>query len=156
MPLLPREVVRNEGMVSTAEVTDTIRPILADVNLAVRIRDFVDDIHSYRPSERIVAIKPSNTDAFWIASQKVTGCGDSQISAFGTQIIAGLVPSDGTTIIVPSFLGVFTPANGKDARSLMAGLFNSIVVVAEREAVSNGSCFEPHWPIEAFFKRHFR
>jgi hypothetical protein len=86
----------------------------------------------------------------------VTGCGDSQISAFGPQIIAGLVPSDGTTIIVPSFLGVFTPANGKEARSLMAGPFNSIVVVAEREAVSNGSCLEPHWPIEAFFKRHFR
>jgi hypothetical protein len=44
-PLLPSEVSLNESAVGAAKIIERVRQILADVNLPVRVRDFVDDRH---------------------------------------------------------------------------------------------------------------
>jgi len=44
--LLPCEVGCDEGIVGAPEIVDAIRAILADIDLAVRIGDFVDDLQT--------------------------------------------------------------------------------------------------------------
>jgi hypothetical protein len=44
--LLWRKVTLNETAVGTAEVGDAAGDVLADVNLPVRVRDLVDDLHT--------------------------------------------------------------------------------------------------------------
>ena len=44
-PVRRRKVLRNERAGGAAEVVDAIGPVLADINLAVRVRDLVDDAH---------------------------------------------------------------------------------------------------------------
>src|SRR5206468_10468777 len=47
-PLLSGKVGCNQVWTCTAKVVDAVREILADINLAVRVGDFVDHFHSLR------------------------------------------------------------------------------------------------------------
>ena len=40
-----RVVLGNEGAGGAAQVVDAVRPVLPDIDLAVRVRDLVDDAH---------------------------------------------------------------------------------------------------------------
>jgi hypothetical protein len=44
-PLRSREICRDKLTIRAAEIVNAVGDILADVNLAVWIRDFVDDFH---------------------------------------------------------------------------------------------------------------
>jgi hypothetical protein len=48
-PLFRREVACNERAAGATEIIDAVGPILTNVNLAVRVRDFVDDTHFLMP-----------------------------------------------------------------------------------------------------------
>src|ERR1700674_255344 len=60
-PLLGREISFQRFTIGRSEVPESASEIHPDVNLSIRVRDLIDELHSNRPSERIVAIKPSNT-----------------------------------------------------------------------------------------------
>jgi hypothetical protein len=43
--LVSREIPGNQTLIGAAEIVDTVSQILANVNLSIRIGDFVDDLH---------------------------------------------------------------------------------------------------------------